>query len=94
MSAGLRTYRPNGALRWDTTDRSGRFTGMVALPITNGSVALPGGGEPWWVFNNPDASENAQRPVVTSSGSTIYWTWAVPGAGSNASDLTLIVGVR
>jgi len=90
MAAGLRSFKADGSPRWEITDRTPRVTQLVQTGIYSGSVTVPG--QPFWGIYNPDASENAVRPVITISGSTIYWTWSVPGAGFNRP-CSLIVGV-
>ena len=90
MSGVFLSNKADGSPRWEITDRTPRVTQLIQPGIFNGSVTVPG--VPFWAFYNPDASENAVRPVISVSGSTIYWTWGSPGSGVNATNLSLIVG--
>ncbi len=90
MTVGLRTYKADGSLRLEITDRTSRVVGVIQTGKSNGSITLPG--QAFFAILNNDPSEAGRVPFISVSGGTITWSWTVPGASYNV-DCAVVVGV-
>lgn len=93
MPQGLQIWDAAGATVFDTTTRAGVALGAVNTGTVNGSVVAEGLalGEPFF-FVIPDGTSFADAvPVVTISGTTIFWSF--PSVGYRTGGV-IVYGIK
>lgn len=101
MAYGMQFFDSSGNKILDTTeDRVAKFLGSASLtPGTagnTGTIAAFANGTPWYFvrelnYSFFDQQDQYNRPTLSFSSNTIYWTW--PDGGNSALTLTLIYGI-
>lgn len=91
MPVGLQTWNEFGVMTLDTNDRLTRVIGVIPYwwLVAGGSYDFGPAlytGITFWTLQFKSGDWNAVDPIVTQSGTTLYWT-----PGDNAS--SLVVGV-
>lgn len=86
MPQGLQIFNADGSLQIDTNDSITRFLTRITVPVSDGSVTIPGlnTGRPFYILMATNhLAENPRQlypPVISISGTTLSWTWGAIAA--------------